>query len=100
MFLHFLHVSVWKNLNRLLNVYSENEGFEIRQKKSGFRLSYILIALGIVIMLLGSATTLSPMSTIRFGDAEVTDVPTFSATLIFIGIVIFAIGATLYLKGK
>ena len=51
-------------------------------------------------MLSGSLTTLYPMSTIRFGDVEVTDVPTFSATLIFIGIVILAFGATLYLKGK
>jgi hypothetical protein len=51
-------------------------------------------------MLIGSATTLYPLSTIEFGGVKVTDVPTFSATLIFIGIVILAFGIFLYIKGK
>ena len=51
-------------------------------------------------MIIGSGTTLIGFSTIRFGDVEVTDVPTFSATLIFIGIVILAFSVALYLNGK
>lgn len=51
-------------------------------------------------MVSGSLTTLLPMSIIRFRDVEVTDVPTFSATLIFIGIVIFLGGLALYREGK
>lgn len=72
----------------------------IRPKTGGFRLSYVLILLGIAIMVIGSGTTLMPMSTIEFDSVKVTDVPTFSATLIFVGIVILAFGATLYVKGK
>ena len=64
------------------------------------RLSYVLILLGIAIMITGSATTIRPFSTIEFGDVKITDVPTFSATLIFVGIVILLVGVTLYLKGK
>jgi hypothetical protein len=64
------------------------------------RLSYVLIALGIVVMLIGSATTYTPMSTLEFGGAKVTDVPTFSATLIFVGIVFLVFGGVLYIKGK
>lgn len=73
---------------------------EIKSKRGGLRLSYILIVLGILIMLIGSGTTLMPLSTIEFDSVKVTDVPTFSATLIFIGIVILAFGITLYVKGK
>jgi hypothetical protein len=51
-------------------------------------------------MLTGSISTLRPLSTIEFDDVKITDVPTFSATLIFVGIVILVIGVTLYLKGK
>jgi len=58
------------------------------------------MVLGILVMLTGSVTTLYPLSTIEFGDVKVTDVPTFSATLIFIGIVILAFGVMLYIKGK
>jgi len=58
------------------------------------------MALGIIIMVIGSGTTLMPLSTIEFGGAKVTDVPTFSATLIFVGIVILVFGGVLYIKGK
>jgi len=51
-------------------------------------------------MLIGSGTTLVPLSTIKVNSIEITDVPTFSATLIFIGIIIFSSGLVLYAKGK
>ena len=57
--------------------------------------------LGIVVMLIGAGSTYSkPFSEIGFGGATVSDIPAFSASLIFVGIVLLLVGVGVYFKGK
>jgi len=57
--------------------------------------------LGIVIMLIGAGSTAFPtFSEISFGGATLKDIPAFSASLIFVGIVVLVVGVGAYFKGK
>jgi hypothetical protein len=52
-------------------------------------------------MLIGAVSTNLPsLSEVGFDGATVSGIPAFSATLIFVGIVILIVGVSVYLKGK
>lgn len=56
--------------------------------------------LGILVMFLGSGTTLIPLSTVEVGSVKISGIDPFSATLIGVGAIIFLAGIGLYLKHK
>ena len=65
------------------------------------KLSYVLVTLGILIMLIGAGVSALPeMSYVKFGDVELGDVGQLTATLVFVGFVIFSGGLVAYFKGK
>ena len=52
-------------------------------------------------MLIGSVSTnITSLSEIGFDGATVSGIPAFSASLIFVGIVLLLVGVGVYFKGK
>lgn len=65
------------------------------------KLSHVLITLGILIMIIGAGVSALPeMSHIKIGDIELGDIGQVTASIIFVGLVIFLGGLAAYFKGK
>jgi hypothetical protein len=83
-----------------------NSGFRMARKKNNVRLvSYLLIAIGLVVAILGAGSAFIPelsTFTVKAFNSEIsaTDVPAYSALFAAVGLAILVVGVMLLLKSR
>lgn len=64
------------------------------------KLSYILMAIGIVVMLSGVGFSAPLLAAVTVGEVTISDIPPTSATAIGVGAIIFLAGLGAFFKGR